>query len=69
MPTTIPGLFNAGEAAEYLGVTDSLVRRFCRMGRIKARRFGNSWAIEIKELDRFKKIERPVGNPAFRSGR
>lgn len=66
MATTIPNLFNATEAAEFLGITDSLVRRFCRAKRIKARRFGNNWAIERAELERFKKLERMPGNPAFR---
>lgn len=65
MPTTIAGLFNASEAAEYLGVSDSLVRRFCRLGRLRAARFGSNWAIEKTELDRFKKLKRPTGNPNF----
>ena len=67
MPTTIPGLFNANEAADYLGVSGSLIRRLCRQRRLKALRFGISWAIEKKELDRFRKIERPPGNPHLRN--
>lgn len=66
MPTTIPGLLNSSEAADFLGITDSLVRRFCRLGRIRARRFGSNWAIEKVELEQFKQLVRPAGNPSFR---
>ena len=70
MATTIPNLFNATEAAEYLGLTDSLVRSYCRQRRIKAERIGRNWVITKKELDRFKKQPRPMGNPnLLRHGR
>jgi excisionase family DNA binding protein len=68
MATTIPGMYNATEAARYLGISDSLVRRYCRAGEISALRFGRNWAIKKRELDRFKKTPRPVGNPNFRRG-
>lgn len=63
MATTIPNLFNATEAAKYLGLTDSLVRNYCRQKRLKAERVGRNWVITRKELDRFKKTPRPTGNP------
>ena len=63
MATTIPNLFNATEAAEFLGLTDSLVRNYCRQSRIKADRVGRNWVITRKELERFKKTPRPFGNP------
>lgn len=63
MATTIPNLFNATEAAAYLGLTDSMVRNYCRQARIKAERIGRNWVISRKELDRFKRTPRPMGNP------
>ena len=63
MATTIPNLFNATEAAKYLGLTDSMVRNYCRQQRIKAERVGRNWVITKRELDRFKKTPRPIGNP------
>lgn len=66
MPTTLPGFLNSTEAAEYLGLTDGLVRRYCRAGKIDAKRVGRNWVIRKVELKKFKKQPRPVGNPAFR---
>jgi len=67
MATTIPGTFNATEAAEYLGLTDSLVRRYCREGKITADRIGRNWVMRQKALDQFKRTPRQRGNPNFRS--
>lgn len=66
MPTTLPGFLNSTEAAEYMGLSDSLVRRYCRAGKIKAHQVGRNWAIRKSECDRFLKQPRPVGNPTFR---
>lgn len=66
MGTTIKNLFNSKEAGEYLELDSSLVRRYCRDGRIKAQRFGVDWAITRDELDRFKEVPRPMGNPNLR---
>lgn len=63
MATTIPNLFNCTEAAVYVGLTDSMVRNYCRKQKIKAERVGRNWVISRKELDRFKKTPRPMGNP------
>lgn len=67
--TSIPNMFNSTEAADYLGLTDSMVRRYCRLGQLAAKRFGRNWAITKNELDRFKKIPRVTGNPNFRQGK
>lgn len=64
--TTIKNLFNATEAAKYLGIDASLVRRYCRDGRIKAQLFGVDWAITKTDLDAFKAEPRRVGNPNLR---
>ena len=67
MTTSIQDMFTSTEAAVYLGITDSLVRKYCRRGELKADRFGRNWVMTKRELDRFKKIPRPVGNPNFRN--
>lgn len=64
--TEIPGLMNATEAAAYLGLSESLVRRYCRQKKLRARRFGMNWAIKKTDADHFKSQPRPVGNPQFR---
>lgn len=67
--TTIPGVFNATEAAEYLGIEPSAVRRYCIDGRLKGDKLGSNWILRQTELDRFKSIPRLVGNPNFRRKR
>ena len=66
MATSLRNMFNSTEAADYLGLTDSMVRRYCRLGKIAAERFGRNWAITKRELDKFKRTPRMVGNPNFR---
>lgn len=66
MPTTIPDLMDATSAAEFLGVSAVLVRRYCKLDKIKAERIGNQWVIPKRELIRFAKKPRLVGNPNFR---
>lgn len=67
MATTIKDVFNSTEAAEYVGLTDSLVRRYCREGRIPAERLGRNWYIRKSDLDRFNRKPRKSGNPNFKS--
>lgn len=61
----IPGLYAADDAATYLGIDASLVRRYCRQGRIPAKRVGNVWVMRKTALDDFKRKPRPFGNPTF----
>jgi excisionase family DNA binding protein len=49
------------EAAERLGKSIRLVTRFINDGRLKAERFGRSWAIAPADLDAFKALDRPSG--------
>ena len=65
MSSPIKGIFTTDEAADYLGLSDVTICLYCRQGRIKAERLGNSWIIEKKDLDDFKRKPRPVGNPNF----
>lgn len=53
------------EASEFLGITSSLVRRYCRDGRLDAQEVGGFWIISQKALDKFAKAKRIPGNPNF----
>ncbi len=66
MSTTIADFFTIDEAAAFLGIADSGVRRYCRLGRLKAERKGNDWLIPKKVLVAFKRTPRPRGNPNFK---
>lgn len=58
------------QAAAKLGITDALVRRYCRMERIKAHRVGKrTWSIPEKELERFRSIPRSTGKRSRRRSR
>lgn len=60
-------IFTVEEAADKLGVERSVVCRYCRLGRLKARKFGNSWVITRSALEEFAKKPRERGNPTFKS--
>jgi excisionase family DNA binding protein len=65
--SNFPGLKTADEAADILGIDASLVRRYCRDGDLKGQQLvGRIWLIPVEEIDRFSKVQRPVGNPEFR---
>ena len=55
-------LYSTAEAAELLGITESLVRRYCREGRIGAR-VGERWVISADEVRLFRQIGRHPGRP------
>jgi len=60
--TTIEKSFSTVEAAKALGITESLVRRYIRDGRIEAETLGErTYLIPQKSLDAFKKIPRKPG--------
>lgn len=69
MATTMPNgtFYTSGEAAEYLELSESIVCRYCRLGKLEAIKAGRDWLIHKKALDAFKKIPRERGNPAFKS--
>lgn len=66
MATEIPNLFTTDEAAEFLGLDRSLIARYCRSGRLAAKKAGRDWVITKDALAAFKKIPREPGNPEFR---
>lgn len=61
--TTLKTAYTTVEAAEYLGMDGSLIRRYCRKGKLRAIKVGRDWLIEKKALDQFE--PNPPGNPNF----
>lgn len=66
MATTMAGVFTPIEASEYAGLSDRVLRTYCKNGKLTAKRVGRTWAIKKTDLDKFLKTPRPVGNPNFR---
>lgn len=60
--------YTVAEAAERLGLDPSLVRVYCREGRIKADHFGKSWRISEAALVRFEANRPKRGRPPRSAG-
>jgi len=56
-------LLNVAQAAEELGLSPVMMRRYCKEGRIDAKKVGALWVITREALEAFKKTPRPVGRP------
>lgn len=54
------------EAADVLGLSAARIRQFLMRGQIQGSYFGHVRAIPKTEVQRFAKLDRPPGNPAFR---
>lgn len=54
-------LITAQQAAAMLGIDETLVRRYCRVGRIKADKFGRAWMIAREDVEEFAQVPRKVG--------
>lgn len=57
---------SVSQAAEDLGVNDSRVRQLLRAGDLRGQKLGSQWVIHVDEIERFKRLDRPAGNPNFR---
>ncbi len=57
-------LLTVDQAAKILNIDASLVRRFCRLGRLGQQVEGR-WKVSIEDIDRFQSIPRKRGNPEF----
>lgn len=55
------------DAAEIIGVSERRVRQFCAAGKLGKRVGPRMFVITRREAEAFAKIERPPGNPGFRS--
>ncbi len=60
-------LYTPIEAAKILKIDSSLVRRYCRQGRLGTQ-YGKVWLITEADLEQFKQQPRKVGNPEFGPG-
>lgn len=60
-------LHSVTEAAMRLGIDPSLVRVYCRDGRIKATRTTAGWVISEAALQSFERKERKRGRPPRRA--
>jgi len=58
-------LLSIPQAAERLGFSQSLVRRYCRQGRLGIK-VGKVWVIPLDHIEQFVKEPRPVGYPKGR---
>lgn len=57
------------EAAAILNVTPIRVRQLINEGRLRAEVWGGRYVLDRDEVERFAKIDRPVGNPAWKKNR
>lgn len=57
-------LYTPYEVAKQLGVNPSLVRRYCRQGRLGTQ-YGKVWLISESQLEAFEAMPRKRGNPNF----
>lgn len=53
-------MLSTSEAAEALDLTEGLIARYCREGRL-GQKVGNRWVIFRQELEQFEKIPRKPG--------
>jgi excisionase family DNA binding protein len=67
VPTPQGRLLTISEAAERLGLSVAMVRRYCADGKLPAQKIGRDWAIPQREVERFAATPRYSGRPALRS--
>jgi len=60
-------LYSVSEIADRLGVTPSLVRRWCRTGRFGVK-VGGRWIVTESGLERFAESRRKPGRPQMAKG-
>lgn len=59
-------LLTVNEAADRLGLSVAMVRRYCSAGKIIAQKVGRDWAIRRREVERFAATPRHSGRPVVR---
>lgn len=58
-------MLSVNQAAQQLGITPQLVRRYCERGRIKAEKVGRDWVITQAALNSFARKPRKMGRPKY----
>jgi excisionase family DNA binding protein len=61
-------LITTKQAASLLGIDETNVRRYCRMGQIKATKLGHIWMIDREEIKRFAQVPRRRGRKKKENG-
>ncbi len=59
-------LLTIAEAAERLGLSVTMVRRYCADGKIPAQKIGRDWAILWRDVEHFAATPRHSGRPSVR---
>lgn len=59
----LPATVTVADAAEYLSVCPQRVLQFIAEDRLPAERFGRSWQIQGKDLEKFASVSRENGRP------
>jgi excisionase family DNA binding protein len=54
-------LMSIPEAAERLGLSVAMVRRYCSIGKIPAQKVGRDWAVRQRDVERFASSPRSRG--------
>ena len=63
VPQPQGGMVTIPEAAERLGLSVAMVRRYCAQGKLPAQKVGKGWVIRRWELERFAINPRHSGRP------
>ena len=59
-------LLTISEAAERLGLSVAMVRRYCADGKLPAQKIGRDWAIIRRDIEHFAAAPRHSGRPSLR---
>lgn len=59
-------LLTVNEAADRLGLSVAMVRRYCSDGKLLAQKMGRDWAIRRRDVERFAAAPRHSGRPSVR---
>jgi excisionase family DNA binding protein len=66
VPASQGRLLTISEAAERLGLSVAMVRRYCADGKLPAQKIGRDWAILQHAVERFAATPRHSGRPSLR---
>jgi excisionase family DNA binding protein len=59
-------LLTVNEAADRLGLSVAMVRRYCADGKLLAQKMGRDWAIRRQDVEQFAAAPRRSGRPSVR---
>ncbi len=66
IPAAQGRLLTISEAAERLGLSIAMVRRYCADGKLSAQKIGRDWAVRQRDVEHFAATPRHSGRPAIR---